>query len=104
MTFVRKFENTTMKFYNKLFHNFKSTYMAMIPLSIIFQSCLGSVAAMYILMQKGPFFVLQLGLCTILCMAYNAAILAQLKPKLVFNLLGISVFVNSILLMTNLTV
>lgn len=74
----------------------------MIPLSIVFQSCFGSVAALYILMNKGSFMLLQLALCITVTMLYNAAILAQLKPNLVFRLLILSLVLNLLLLVTAL--
>ena len=91
-----------MAVYNKLLVDFKSLYWEYVPLSVIFQSCLGSVAAMMILAIKGPFYLVQLGLCILVSMLYNAAILAQLKTKWVFDMLLISVGLNLILLMMNI--
>jgi len=87
-----------MSIYNKLFLDFKTSYMLMIPLSIILQSCIGSIAIMYVLLDKGPFIILEMAISVSICMIYNAAILAQLKPKLVFNLLLLSVIINVLLL------
>ena len=92
----------TMAVYNKLLLDFKSLYWEYVPLSVIFQSCIGSVAAMMILAAKGPFYILQLGICILLSMLYNAAILAQLKSKKVFDMLLISVGVNILLLVLNI--
>ena len=75
--------------------------MLMIPLSIILQSCLGSIATMYILLNNNSFIILSMTLSVSICMIYNAAILAQLKPKIVFNLLLISVTINVLLLLIN---
>ena len=75
-----------MKVYNNLLQDFQSSYMMMIPLTIIFQSCLGSIATLYILMNKGPMMLLQLGICIAVTMMYNASVLAQLNKKVVFNL------------------
>jgi len=89
--------------YNTLLIDFKKNFLTYIPLSIILQSCIGSVAAMYILMRASivdfPFF--QLGLCVIVSMAYNASIMAQLHKKIVFNLLIVSLFVNTLLIILN---
>lgn len=90
--------------YSKLLKDFKQMYMAYIPLMIILSSCLGSVAAMYILMQeRSTLQVIELSICVIICMAFNASILAQMKPKFVLNLLIASVFINSILTIVNFT-
>ncbi len=88
--------------YSRLLKDFKEMYMAYIPLMIILSSCLGSVAAMYILMQeRSTTQVLQLSICVIVCMAFNASILAQMKPKFVFNLLIASLLTNSLLTILN---
>ncbi len=90
--------------YSRLLKDFKEMYMAYIPLMIILSSCLGSIAAMYILMQERSFAqMIQLWVCVILCMFFNASILAQMKPKLVFNLLIASLLTNSILVIVNFT-
>lgn len=89
-----------MNVYNNLLSSFKSEYMLMIPLSIVLQSCLGSIAALYILMAKGDYLLLQLALCIAVTMMYNAAILAQLKSGIVFKMLIISLLVNVSLLLT----
>jgi hypothetical protein len=89
--------------YTKLLKDFKEMYMAYIPLMIILSSCLGSVAAMYILMQERSFSqVVQLSLCVIVCMAFNASILAQMKAKFVFNLLIASLIINILLVVLNI--
>lgn len=87
-----------MNVFNSISHSFRSSYMMMIPLSIIFQSCLGSIAALYILKTGGTFLLLQLGICISVTMVYNASVLAQMKTDLVFKLLLLSVVVNLFLL------
>ncbi|WP_298540945.1 hypothetical protein [uncultured Aquimarina sp.] len=88
--------------YSKLLNDFREMYMAYIPLMIILSSCLGSVAAMYILMQdRSTSQVIELTICVIVCMAFNASILAQMKPKFVFNLLIVSLTINTILVILN---
>ncbi|EZH72098.1 membrane protein [Aquimarina atlantica] len=92
-----------MVMYSKLLKDFKEMYMAYIPLMIILSSCLGSVAAMYILMQERSLSqVVQLSLCVIVCMAFNASILAQMKAKFVFNLLIASLVINTLLVLLNI--
>ncbi|SDE71585.1 hypothetical protein SAMN05421855_102371 [Ulvibacter litoralis] len=74
-----------------------------IPLTIIFQSCLGSIAAMLVL-ENGTSFLtgIELFLCVATCMLYNAALLAQLKSNLTFWLLVVSLGVNTVLIIINL--
>lgn len=93
-----------MTLYNKYFTDFKDNYIMNMALTIILQSCLGSIAAMFILMNSTAdnFLFIQLSLCVIVAMAYNAAIMAQLSKKLIFNLLIISLVVNFILIAINI--
>ncbi len=88
-----------MNVFNSLSRSFTSSYMMMIPLSIIFQSCLGSIAVLFILKTGGSFLLLQLGICIGVTMVYNASVLAQLKTSWVFKLLFLSIVVNLILLL-----
>ncbi|MBQ4821137.1 hypothetical protein J8M14_13780 [Aquimarina sp. MMG016] len=91
-----------MVMYSKLLNDFREMYMAYIPLMIILSSCLGSVAAMYILMQERSIIqIFELSICVMICMAFNASILAQMKAKFVFNLLIISIIINSLLVIIN---
>lgn len=86
-----------------LLTEFKENYYAYVPLTIILQSCIGSIAAMVILAQGTttlPF--IELVLCVSLCMGYNAALLAQAPYKLSFRLLGISLVVNLLLIFVNI--
>lgn len=92
-----------MRLYKNSLEDFKNNYIMFIPLSIIFQSCLGSVAALYILTNASAdaFPFLQLSLCVIVTMAFNAAVMAQLNYKLTFNLLLASIILNIILVALN---
>ncbi len=75
--------------------------MGYATIAIIGQSCLGSAAAMVLLMgtldtaiqMTVLFFV------TILCMAFNGAVLAQLRPLTTFNLLIMSVVFNTLVVL-----
>lgn len=89
-----------MNIYNNLLSDFQKSYMLMIPLSIVLQSCLGSIAALYILKEQGSFMLLQLAICIAVTMIFNASILAQLKTHIVFRLLVLSLFSNMVLLIT----
>lgn len=89
--------------YSKSFREFDRKYLMYIPLTVIFQSCLGSIAAMSILLNGNDIgHMLQLFLCICVSMMYNSAIMAQLKHKIVFNLLVLSIFVNIALLIINM--
>ncbi|WP_298423441.1 hypothetical protein [uncultured Kordia sp.] len=85
-----------MILYTKYYNEFQDKYTMYIPLTIILQSCIGGIAAMYILMNGLDTVsgLIQLFLCTILTSFYNAAILAQLKEKWVFNMLILSLLIN----------
>lgn len=84
-------------------HEFAHDYYMYVPLSIILNSCLGSIAAMTILMQ-GTSWVsgVELTLCVSLCMGYNAALLAGANRKFSFWLLVVSLFVNLLLILVTL--
>lgn len=92
-----------MTLYNKGLEDFKDNLTLYVPLSIIFQSCLGSVATMFILMDSKPtFHFLDLTLVVSFAMAYNGALYAQMKPKPLFNLLILTILVHGTFLIINL--
>ncbi|MEW5674758.1 hypothetical protein ABGT15_00405 [Flavobacterium enshiense] len=84
-----------MTLYQKTFEEFQEGYMGFTTLAVIGQSCLGGAAAMYILQNGVSFFqMVQLALVVIACSFVNGAILSQQKPKLVFNLIIVSVAIS----------
>lgn len=93
-----------LSFYHNLLTEFKKQQMGYAAIAIIAQSCLGSAAVMLLLMHNMPtaakmifvFFI------TIFCMAYNAAVLAQLTSKTTFNLLILSVVFSISVIIANL--
>jgi len=88
---------------SELIDEFDTNRYMYLLLTIILQSCLGSVAAMLILMNGTNLITgIELTLCVITCMFYNAALLAQLESKYAFWLLVISLIVNSLLVIVNL--
>ena len=93
-----------MNFYIKSLNDFRENFIMYIPLTIILQSCIGSIAAMYILMNSttDSFNFVQLTLCVIFSMGYNAVIFAQLKSKLVFNMLIATLIINIALIIINI--
>lgn len=92
-----------MNFYNSQLEEFKKRYTIYVPVTIILQSCIGSIAAMCILMNSTPDFFpfLELTLCVVTAMLFNASVLAQLKLKFVFNLLITSLVINILLIIIN---
>lgn len=92
-----------MSLYTQYYNEFKNKYTMYIPLTIILQSCVGGIAAMYILMNGLHTIsgLVQLFLCVILTSFYNAAILAQLREKWVFNMLILSLLINMLFIVFN---
>lgn len=91
-----------MTLYQKTFEDFKRGYLGFATLAIIGQSCLGSAAAMYILKNGNSVpQMFQLALIVIVCMVVNGAILAQQKPKIVFNLIITSVVASVLMIVLN---
>lgn len=96
--------NKFTKGYGKLLTEFKREQAGYSSIAIIPQSCIGSMAAMMLLLNDwAPFSKLTLlFLVTILCMAYNGAVLAQLKSKTTFNLLLLSIAFSCSVIIVNL--
>jgi len=92
-----------MKIYRSYLKEYEKGIIGYSPIAIIGQSCLGSVAAMFILMNGNTVTqMVQLFVVTILCMFYNGAILSQQKPKASFNLLILSVISSTVFVIFNL--
>jgi hypothetical protein len=91
-----------MKLYNALYQDFEELFVGYSALAVILSSCIGSAAALVILMNGHDVFqMVQLFLVVVVCMTYNATVLAQLKPKIVFNSLIISLVVSTVLIIYN---
>lgn len=91
-----------MRLYNTLYKDFEELYVGYSAVAIILSSCLGSAAAMVILMNGHDLVqMIQLFLVVAVALAYNATVLAQLKPKFVFNTLIVSLLVSTVLLFVN---
>jgi len=92
-----------MSTYQNYVDSYARGYIGFNTIAILFQSCLGSVAAMVVL-QNGVSLsqMVQLFFVVILCMGFNASVLSQQKPKIVFNLLLASVFINTVILIINI--
>ncbi|MGY5848070.1 hypothetical protein ACW6QP_11710 [Salegentibacter sp. HM20] len=92
-----------MKLYKNLVTEFEEMSLGYSTIGIIASSCLGSIAAMFILMKgHGLVNMLELFLVVVVCMGFNAAVLAQFKPKVIFNSLLISLAVSVLLIAINL--
>lgn len=92
-----------MKLYTNYLEEYKNGLLGYAAIAIIGQSCLGSIAAMYVL--KGGTAMpnmIQLFLVIVFCMGYNAAILAQQKPKTSFKMLIASVLFSIVILVANI--
>ena len=91
-----------MKLYNTLYRDFEDLFVGYSAIAVILSSCIGSAAAMVILMNGHDFFQMsQLFLVVVVCLGYNSTVLAQLKPKIVFNALIISLAVSILLIIFN---
>lgn len=92
------------KIYDRAFTEFKKNQLGYSTIAIIGQSCIGSAAAMILLigaMDMALKMVL-LFFVTIFCMAFNGAVLAQLKPLATFNLLILSIVFNTLVIMLHI--
>ncbi|RRO13907.1 hypothetical protein [Flavobacteriaceae bacterium 14752] len=89
-----------MLYFNTLSKDFRQLYMVNSILGIVVSSCLGSIAAMLILMQSiTTLTIIHLTWIVIVCMVYNAAVLVHFKPKWVFRLQFISVMSSFLTIM-----
>lgn len=92
-----------MGIYTKLYDDFKKMYLGYATLAIILTSCVGGAAAMVILMNgHNVVQMIQLFLTVAVCMWYNTTILANMKPKFIFNSLLVSLGVCFVLLVMNI--
>lgn len=89
-----------LKLYHESLKEYENGAMGYCAIAVIFQSGLGSVAIMLILMAGSSMAeVIQLSIVTISCMLYNAAVLSQQKAKLAFQILLASVVVSSVIIL-----
>jgi hypothetical protein len=92
-----------MSFYTKQLSDFTRDYFAGTTTGILVSSCMGSIAAMLVLINgHGLLEMIQLGLIVVVCMWYNASVLAQLNAKFVFNSLIVSLLVSTIFILINI--
>ncbi len=87
----------------ELQREFEHDYYMYVPLTIILNSCIGSIAAMNILKQGTSLMSgIELTLCVSLSMGYNAALLAGANRKLSFWLFVASMVINILFIFVTL--
>ncbi|KAF2329552.1 hypothetical protein [Flavobacterium ginsenosidimutans] len=80
-----------MTLYQTTFDIFNRNYMGSAAMAVIGQSCLGGAAAMYVLANGTSIpQMIQLAIIVLACVFANTSILAQMKHKVVFNLIMLS--------------
>ncbi|CAM3630230.1 hypothetical protein FLCH110379_15080 [Flavobacterium chungbukense] len=91
-----------MTLYQTTFDIFNRNYMGSAAMAVIGQSCLGGAAAMYVL-SNGTSIpqMLQLAIIVLACIFVNTSILAQMKHKVVFNLLILSSILSVVFILLN---
>ena len=91
-----------MTLYQTTFENFNKNYMGSAAMAVIGQSCLGGTAAMYILSHGTSIGqMIQLAIIVLACVFANTSILAQMKHKVVFNLIILSVVLSVLFIFLN---
>lgn len=91
-----------MSTYEKMYGRFERDFFGCIATGVMVQSIVGGVAAMYVLMHgNGIFQMIQLFVVVAMAIMYNGAVLAQQKPKTIFNTLLLSLGVNALMILLN---
>jgi len=91
-----------MTLYQTTFDIFNRNYMGSAAMAVIGQSCLGGAAAMYVLANGTSIpQMIQLGIIVLACVFANTSILAQMKHKVVFNLIALSTFISILFILLN---
>jgi len=91
-----------MTLYAKINADFSENYTGYSALAIIASTCLGSIAIMTTLMKgNAPLQMFLVFLSVVVCSAHNAAILTVQKPKMVLDLLIISLTINTLIILGN---
>ena len=89
-----------MLIYKKLQEFYLSRFYLMIPISIIFLTCVGSVA-IYFITKDGmtPFNFAMMCLCVIAAGAYLSVLLAQMQKRFIFRVLLIALCIEVLLIL-----
>jgi hypothetical protein len=76
--------------------------MGSAAMAVIGQSCLGGAAAMYVLANGTSVMqMVQLAIIVLACVFANTSILAQMKHKVIFNLIILSAFLSVFFILLN---
>lgn len=91
-----------MTLYQTTFDVFNRNYMGSAAMAVIGQSCLGGAAAMYVLSNGTSITqMLQLAVIVLACVFANTSILAQMKHKVIFNLIIASALLSIFFIVLN---
>ncbi|PTT17526.1 hypothetical protein DBR27_01340 [Flavobacterium sp. HMWF030] len=91
-----------MTLYQTTFDNFNKNYMGSAAMAVIGQSCLGGAAAMYVLANGTSVAqMIQLAIIVLACVFANTSILAQMKHKVIFNLIIVSTLLSVFFILLN---
>lgn len=85
--------------FNRQVDGFESARFGWMAMLIIIQSCLGSIACMYILKNNGSDVMLVTG--AVVTLISNSVLIAQGSGKLCLSLFYISIIVNTIFVLLN---
>lgn len=92
-----------MSTYQKYLDEYTKGFMGFNTLAILLQSGLGGFAAMLILQHGNSITqMVQLFFVVITCSIFNGTVLAQMKPKVVFNTLLLSVTLSIVTIIANI--
>ena len=92
-----------MNLYQKYLDGYSHGLLGFTTLSVLGQSCLGGIAAMFILMGgTSALQMVQLFFVTIFSMGYNGAVLSQQKPVLSFGILAAGVVISLLSIFLNI--
>jgi hypothetical protein len=92
-----------MSTYQFFYNRFQRDFFGCTTTGVLVQSIVGAISAMYVLMHgTSTAQMMQLFCVVACCMLYNGAVLSQQKPKTIFNILLISITVNTLIAVINL--
>lgn len=92
-------ENQKISWFDRQAINYERSRFGAMSAMLTIQSCLGSVAALYILKVGQP---IMLAICIALTMGSNAAFISQLPAKWCVGMFLASVSINSLFILYNL--
>jgi hypothetical protein len=91
-----------MTTYDQIVEDYKENFYGISSIAIIASTCLGSIAAMMSLFSGNGFLPMFLVfLSVVVCCAHLVAFLSVQKPRMILNLLILSLVVNTLLIILN---